>query len=192
MGSPDAKPTDQSIRWIYSVLPINVALGPVGTFVQLYILELHGTVIDIGLATTLFSAVSIPAAIIWGFATDRMQTMKTIVVGSYLAVTIILASFLLAKSIYGVELLYDLFACLIRLGHTTKSLDHGNTAQIQMGVHVRTVFDVFRRRHNPRAAARRCMDRLAALPFTCGSPRSIVHSLSSIVGSYDQRTNLRV
>ena len=72
--------------WIYSTLPINIALGPVGTFVQLYILTLHGTVIDIGLATTLFNAVTIPAAMIWGYATDRSDRRKPIIVLSYLAV----------------------------------------------------------------------------------------------------------
>jgi MFS family permease len=118
----NAKSTDPSIRWIYSVLPINIALGPVGTFVQLYILELHGTVIDIGLATTLFNAVSIPAAMIWGFATDRMHRRRMIIVGSYLVVAITLALFLFAESIYGVELLYAIFSLVSSAAATPLNL----------------------------------------------------------------------
>jgi hypothetical protein len=51
-------------RWFYSQLPVGISTGPVGTLIQLYILELHGTVFDVGLAITLFNAVSIPAAIL--------------------------------------------------------------------------------------------------------------------------------
>lgn len=100
----------QQTNWIYSVLPLNIALGPVSTFVQLYILELHGTVIDIGLAVTLFNAVSIPAAMIWGFATDRIPRRKPLIVWSYLAVAVTLAAFLFTRSIYGVDLLYSAFS----------------------------------------------------------------------------------
>jgi MFS family permease len=104
------KPQAQGVDWAYSVLPVNIALGPVNTFVQLYILELHGTVIDIGLAVTLFNAVSIPAAMFWGFATDRSHRRKAIVIASYLAVTGTLVVFLLTRTIYGVDLLYALFS----------------------------------------------------------------------------------
>ncbi|MDA4116405.1 MAG: hypothetical protein OK442_07620, partial [Thaumarchaeota archaeon] len=64
-------------RWFYSQLPVDIAVGPVSTLIQLYILELHGTVIDVGLAITLFNAVSIPAAVLWGFVTDRFQSRRT-------------------------------------------------------------------------------------------------------------------
>jgi hypothetical protein len=63
---------------VNAVLPFNVALGSVGTLIQLLILNLHGTVIDVGLAITLFNAVSVPAAIIWGFVTDRFHRRKPI------------------------------------------------------------------------------------------------------------------
>jgi MFS family permease len=89
--------SQQKPNWIYSVLPLNIALGPVSTFVQLYILELHGTVIDIGLAVTLFNAVSIPASMIWGFATDRIPRRKPLIIGSYLAVAGTLGLFLFTR-----------------------------------------------------------------------------------------------
>jgi MFS family permease len=96
--------------WVYSVLPFNIATGPVGTFVQLYVLELRGTVIDIGLAITLFNAVSIPAAMVWGFVTDRIHKRRPIVILCYLAVAGTLVAFLSTRSIYGVEGLYAVFS----------------------------------------------------------------------------------
>ena len=82
-----AKKDSRGTRWFYSQLPVDVATGPVGTLIQLYILELHGTVIDVGLAITLYNAVSIPAAVIWGYVTDRFQSRKTILVLSCVAVS---------------------------------------------------------------------------------------------------------
>ncbi len=108
--------------WVYSVLPINLALGPVGTFVQLYILVLHGTVIDIGLASTLFNAVSIPAAMVWGYATDHSQSRKLIIVGSYVALAANLLLFTFAGTIHGVELLYAVFSFLSSASATPLNL----------------------------------------------------------------------
>jgi MFS family permease len=96
--------------WFNAVLPINIALGPVGTLIQLYILSLHGTVIDVGLAITLSNAVGIPAAIVWGFFTDRFHRRIPIIITSYLATAGILISFLFAKTVYGVSILYALLS----------------------------------------------------------------------------------
>lgn len=112
----------QNYSWIYSVLPVNIALGPVGTFVQLYILELHGTVIDIALATTLFNAVSIPAAVIWGFGTDRFQRRRTIIAASYLTVAGTLILFLFTRTIYGIDVLYSAFSLLSSAAATPLNL----------------------------------------------------------------------
>jgi hypothetical protein len=57
--------------WVNSILPFNVALGPMGTLIQLLILNMHGTVIDVSLAITLSNAVIVPAAVAWGFVADR-------------------------------------------------------------------------------------------------------------------------
>ena len=104
--------TARSDKWIYSVLPINMATGPVGTLAQLYILELHGSVLDIGLAATLFAAASIPAAIFWGFITDRAQTRKSLVVWSYILIAGILFSFVFVRTVYGIILVYSAFSFL--------------------------------------------------------------------------------
>jgi len=87
-----------------------MATGPVGTFALLYILQLHGSVIDIGLAATFFAAASIPAAIFWGFVTDRLQTRKRLIVWSYVLIAGLLFSFLFVRTVYGIILLYAVFS----------------------------------------------------------------------------------
>jgi MFS family permease len=81
----DAQPTVRQFRflgptsgssWVSSVLPFSIALGPMGTLVQLLILNFNGTVVEVGLAITLFNAVSIPAALFWGFVTDRFHRRR--------------------------------------------------------------------------------------------------------------------
>jgi MFS family permease len=87
-----------------------MALGPVATLIQLYILNLHGTVIDVGIAITLFNAVGIPAAIVWGFITDRFHRRRPIIIASYLTTAGILISFLFARTAHSVSFLYALFS----------------------------------------------------------------------------------
>ena len=110
------------INWIYATLPINIALGPVSTFIPLVILELHGTVVDVGVAITLFNAVTIPAAMFWGFATDRFQSRRPIIAASYFATAGTLILFLFASTIYGVEVLYSIFSLVSSAAATPLNL----------------------------------------------------------------------
>ena len=81
-------------------------MGPVSTIIQLLILNMHGTVIEVGLAITLFNTVSIPAAIFWGFATDQERKRRPIIVVSYLATAGVFGLFLVARTFYSISLLY--------------------------------------------------------------------------------------
>jgi MFS family permease len=96
--------------WVDAIIPFNIAFGPVGTLIQLLILNLQGTVLDVAFAIALFSAVGVPAAVFWGFVTDRFQRRKNIIVASYLATAAILISFLFANTGYLVSLLYAAFS----------------------------------------------------------------------------------
>jgi len=116
------KKDGRGTRWFYSQLPVDIAAGPVGTLIQLYILELHGTVIDVGLAITLFSAVSIPAAVLWGYVTDRFQSRRTIIVLSCVAISANLIILPLAKTISGAALIYALFALVSSASATPANL----------------------------------------------------------------------
>ena len=108
--------------WIYSVLPFNVAIGPIGTIVQLLILQLKGSVVDVGLAVTLFNLVSIPAAMIWGFVTDNFHRRKPIIVASYMATAMLLLSFLFVKTINEISVLYALLSFVTAASTTPLNL----------------------------------------------------------------------
>ncbi len=98
------------VAWINSVLPISIALGPVSTIIQLFILNMHGTVIEVGLSVTLYNTVSIPAAMFWGFATDRARKRRPIIIASYLATAGVFVLFFAARTFYSVSLMYALFS----------------------------------------------------------------------------------
>jgi MFS family permease len=101
------------LPWVYSILPVSLATGPLATLVQLHLIELNGSslgVIYAGLAVAAFNGVSIPAAIFWGFASDRIQSRKTIVFVSYSLTALILVSFLLVSNTPGTILVYSIFA----------------------------------------------------------------------------------
>jgi MFS family permease len=92
------------------VLPYSIALGPVSTIVQLFILNFHGTVIDVGIAVTLYNAVTIPASIVWGFVTDRFQKRKLLIILSYLLTAGLLVAFFFAGTVQSISLLYAMFS----------------------------------------------------------------------------------
>ena len=96
--------------WVSSVLPFNIALGPASTLVQLLILNLNGTVVEVGLALTLFNAVSIPSALFWGLVTDRFQQRRGLIVASFLVTPLLLTLFLFARTGYWISFLYALFS----------------------------------------------------------------------------------
>ncbi|MEM0314369.1 MAG: MFS transporter, partial [Candidatus Bathyarchaeia archaeon] len=96
--------------WMSAVFPFYVALGPVGTFVQLYILELGGSVVDVSLAVTLYNLVSIPSVMLWGFVTDRIYKRRLMIVASFLLTSIILILLFVAETIASVSLLYALLS----------------------------------------------------------------------------------
>ena len=96
--------------WVNSVLPFNIALGPVSTLVQLLILNFNGTVVEVGLALTLFNAVSVPAALFWGFVTDRFQQRRPLILASFLVTPLLLVLFLFVRTGYWISFLYALFS----------------------------------------------------------------------------------
>jgi MFS family permease len=110
LSTPPTRPS-RRISWVYATLPINTALGPIGVFVQLYLLQLNGIeagTVYIAVAVTAFNAVSIPAAVIWGVVTDRLHKRKVIIVSSYLLTAVFLISFFFTNNTTGVIIVYSL------------------------------------------------------------------------------------
>lgn len=100
-------------------------MGPIGTFVQLYLIHLNGVqagTVYAAAAVTASNAVSIPAAIIWGFATDRLGKRKLVIVISYLVTTLFLFSFFFTDSSSGIILVYSLVSFISAASATPLNL----------------------------------------------------------------------
>jgi len=85
--------------WMYSMLPYQIAYGPISTIIALFILDLGGTVIDVSYAMAAFYAVSIPAAIFWGIAVDRYNKRRILVIISIIRSGLVLLGLSFTSSI---------------------------------------------------------------------------------------------
>lgn len=65
------------MRWFYSVIPQRIGAGSTISLPPIFITEvLHGTVGQVGLASSLASAAAVPAAVAWGWLSDRLGSRK--------------------------------------------------------------------------------------------------------------------
>ncbi len=98
----DSKPRKDN--WLYSVFPVSVATGPLGTMIQLYLIELNGQALGTiygGLASAIYNGISIPAALFWGLTIDRLHKRRGLVVLSYALTAIALVSFYFDRTTEG-------------------------------------------------------------------------------------------
>ena len=103
----------RSTRWLYSVLPVSMATGPLGTVVALYLIHLDGQVLGtiyVGLAAAFYNGISIPAALIWGMAIDKLQKRRALIVLGYAITSIALVSFYFVASTAGAIAVYSIVA----------------------------------------------------------------------------------
>ncbi len=100
----DQSPRPKKDNWLYSVFPISVATGPLGTMVQLFLIELNGQALGTiygGLAGAIYNGISIPAALFWGFTIDRLHKRKGLIALSYALIAVALVSFFFDRSTEG-------------------------------------------------------------------------------------------
>ena len=101
------------LNWIYSTFPIAVASGPLGTLVQLYLIQLNGDTLGTiygSLAVGVFNGVSIPAALFWGVATDRLHRRKLLITTSYALMGLVLVTFFFDRTTAGTILRFGAFS----------------------------------------------------------------------------------
>ncbi|HXW37255.1 MAG TPA: hypothetical protein VEJ36_05075 [Nitrososphaerales archaeon] len=101
------------ISWIYAALPVALATGQIGTIVQLHLIDINGQALGTiyaGLASAFFNGVAIPAAIFWGFVTDRFHARKGILVSSYIVMAVALVSFFFEQNTVGTISEYSAFS----------------------------------------------------------------------------------
>ena len=100
-------------RWIYSTFPISVATGPLGTMVQLYLIQLNGQALGTiygGLAAAFYNGISIPAALFWGVTIDRVHKRKGLITLSYALTAVALVSFYFDRSTGGTLARYSVIS----------------------------------------------------------------------------------
>jgi len=99
--------------WVYSVLPVSLATGPLGTLIQLYLIQLNGPALGTiyaSLAVAAFNGVSIPAAMFWGYVTDKLQTRSLIIVSSYALMALLLFTFFFVSNTAGTIVVFSIFS----------------------------------------------------------------------------------
>jgi MFS family permease len=92
------------ITWILSVFPVSVATGPLGTMVQLYLIHINGQALGTiygSFAAAIYNGISIPAALFWGYATDRLHKRKALIGLSYALVAVALVSYYFDRTTAG-------------------------------------------------------------------------------------------
>jgi len=99
--------------WMYTVLPYQMAYGPISTVIALYILFLHGTVIDVAYASTLGYAISIPASVFWGRAIDTYNKRRSFVIISFVGLALSLLALFMIRSLIGAILIYGFISFII-------------------------------------------------------------------------------
>ncbi len=102
-GSPSAGRKDW---WMYMVVPYQMAYGPISTVIALFILFLHGTVIDVAYAAALGYAISIPAAVFWGRAIDTYNKRRSFVIISFAGMALSLLALFIVRNLIGAILIY--------------------------------------------------------------------------------------
>ncbi len=114
------------------MIPASLAGGPLGTLIQLYLIQLNGPslgVIYASLAVAAFNLVSIPASMFWGYATDRLRLRGAILVGSYGSTALILFTLLFVRSAPGAILVFSAFSFMSAAAATPVNLLIMETAQ---------------------------------------------------------------
>ncbi|GAB6945348.1 MFS transporter [Vulcanisaeta sp. JCM 14467] len=71
----------RSNRWVLSLLPYSVAIGPLSTLITLEIASLRGSAVDVSYAIGAGSAVGIIAPLLWGFLLDRYGSREVLSLG---------------------------------------------------------------------------------------------------------------
>lgn len=89
------------------MVPINAAYGGIWTLLPLYLLDLGGSVIDVGFASTAFNAAIIPASLFWGYVVDRYGKRRSLML---LATAVIALTFITMFFISSIPLLVALYA----------------------------------------------------------------------------------
>jgi len=91
-----------------------MAFGLLSVFIPLYVVTpaVGGSLLDLGIMTSVALFLAIPASFFWGYICDRTRQYKLYILLSFISVTIILYLFTLATNILMFTILYAVMAML--------------------------------------------------------------------------------
>jgi MFS family permease len=107
------KPESERMTWLYTVFPISMATGPLGTLVALYLVTLNGNTLGaiyFSLASAIFNGIGVPAALFWGYATDRLHSRRGLIALSYALMAVALVSFFFDRTTGGTISSYSIIS----------------------------------------------------------------------------------
>ena len=107
-----ASPTKTDKKWLWIFVPINAAMGGFSTLLPLYVIDIGGTVIDVGAIVSAYSLALIPSSILWGLAIDKKEKRKPFITYSYLGITVLLGAGFFLADIATLLLLYVCYAAI--------------------------------------------------------------------------------
>ncbi len=109
-------------RWLYLTIPYQIAYGPVSSLIILYILDLHGTVIDASYAIMLSNLVWIFAGLFWGRLIDTYNRRRLFIALSLAGLAGSLAALYLFRSVTMVILAYGFLSFMVIANATPVNL----------------------------------------------------------------------
>ncbi len=99
--------------WLSIIFPIAAVSSGFSVIIPLYILGLHGNVIDVSLATTAYELAVIPASLIWGELTQKIKKLRNFVLFSVIGVLPLIILLYLVHSIMLAIISYAAYAFVL-------------------------------------------------------------------------------
>lgn len=112
-------------RWVYSVLPVSLATGPLSTLIQLHLIAINGPTLGViyaSLAVSAYNGVSIPAAMIWGYTTDRLRSRRVLIAVSYGVTGLMVLALIYGSNTGGTILVYSVISLVSAAAATPLNL----------------------------------------------------------------------
>lgn len=99
--------------WLSIIFPIAAISSGFSVLIPLYILELHGNVMDVSLATTAYSLVVIPASLFWGELTQKSGKIRLFIASSVIAIIPVIVLLYFLRSIELAIIMYAVYAFVL-------------------------------------------------------------------------------
>ncbi len=107
---------------MHLMIPYQIAYNPISAIIALYILELHGSIIDIAYAATFANFIIIPASIFWGDIVEKYHRRRLFINLSFLGLALSLLGLFLSTTVFEVILLYGFLSFMIMANATPLNL----------------------------------------------------------------------